>query len=674
MYDLRKHGKRATVSALIVLATITSGISAAAALPSSAQDAHPRGAEGTVAAKPISIKPGTLRHQTGPSTASGALSTVTTQTLNGGYTAAGVAMRNLGYGTISITEVPPGAKVKSAFLLWDIVGDQAEPAFARGKVDGKAVQGTEWASGTSPCWPVNDNFSYEADVTKLVSGNGSYSLQGFATGESDGADPWTSGSTPPLLEGASLVVIYQLASMPRAFIQIGEGATMTIGGSPASATLGGFTVRTHTSAVTSYIVADGQEAGNTASFDGSVLSGVGFPGHDPQAVPNYSQGNLWDTVTTDVSSLTKPGDTSASLSVEGSNDCLVWVGQVLAVSSKSGPVLGLGDSVTAGYGLGYAEGYPDNTSAYPAILAKDLGVKVRNYAVEGACASASGCTGGRLQDQIARVPDSFTPSIVTLSVGAGDIHFSKCLRSILEDSDLAMQAPGDPCKPATLATHLAALRTSLAADLQKLSAKYPDASILVMDYYDPFPAPVSASASPCPLNQLLTFPYEHAKGESWWQIAYNYFRDRNAFTSDARTVQAGVYNDTQTVLNQLNDTINAVVAGITNASVVSTADFAGHGICASGTELAFSPTGSVKLSVRVGSLRRDIHIYAGGDEVCPDPVRSKEWNVRFTREFSIDKPVHISGSIQLAAGANCLPHPTLEGQTALANDFSNQGQ
>jgi hypothetical protein len=108
--------------------------------------------------------------------------------------------------------------------------------------------------------------------------------------------------------------------------------------------------------------------------------------------------------------------------------------------------------------------------------------------------------------------------------------------------------------------------------------------------------------------------------------------------------------------------------------VVSTDDFAGHDICAHGTEWVFSPTGSVKLSVRIGALRRDIHIYAGGDDVCPDPVQSKEWDRRLTREFSVDKPVHISGSIEIAVGDNCVPHPTSEGQTALANDFLNQSQ
>lgn len=326
------------VAGLIIITTVAGGISTAAAasvLKSSPAVPGP-GVEGTIATRHAPSGRAVVKHGavSGPATATGALSTVISEQVHGGYTAAGIGMRNLGYGTISITGVPTGATVKSATLVWDVLADQADPTFANGTLDGSPITGTEWASGASPCWPVNSNFSYEADVTSLVKGNGSYSLAGFATGEGDGADPWNVGSTPPLLEGASLIVVYQLASMPQVSVQIAEGATETDSGNPATATLDGFTVTAPAAAKTTYIVADGQEPGNTASYNGT-LTGVSFPGGDPQAVPNYSLGNLWDTVTTDVSSLTSPGATSASLSVTGNDDCLVWVGQVFSVTNAS---------------------------------------------------------------------------------------------------------------------------------------------------------------------------------------------------------------------------------------------------------------------------------------------------------------------------------------------------
>jgi hypothetical protein len=295
-----------------------------------------------------------MRHSSVPADASGALSTVLDETVHGGYTAAGTAMRNVGYGTINITGVPAGATVVSATLLWDILNDSDDPALAQGSFDGTAITGTEWASGATPCWSaVSSNFSYEADVTSLVTGNGGYSLTGFASGDTDGRDPWNVGSDAPMLEGASLVVVYQMASMPLANIQIGAGGTETDTGNEADAIMGGFTVTNPAAVTTTYIVADGQESGNSAGFDGSTLPGVGFPGADPQSVPGYSQGTLWDTVTTDVSSLVNIGDTSASMSVTGGTDCLVWVGQVLDVSSA--PTAPCTQSVAFGAYLATAE-------------------------------------------------------------------------------------------------------------------------------------------------------------------------------------------------------------------------------------------------------------------------------------------------------------------------------
>jgi hypothetical protein len=336
--DLSRSSRRRATSGgaagILIMLTVSASAGTAAASPASGLAPHGSGGKGTISAKAGSghrpaVRLGVSR---GAQDASGALSTVSSVVVHGGYTSAGIGMRNLGYGTISITGVPVGATVVSATLLWDVLGDTADPTFAQGTFNGSQITGTAWATGGDPCWGNSANFSYEADVTSLVTGNGSYDLSGFASGETDGADPWNVGTVAPMLEGASLVVVYQLASMPQAVIQIAAGATETDSLAEADATMNGFTVAPSSSVTTTYIVADGQETGNQAGFDGNTLA-VDFPGGDPQAVPNYSQGNLWDTVTTDVRSLVSPGDTSASLSVTGNNDCIVWVGQVLAVST-----------------------------------------------------------------------------------------------------------------------------------------------------------------------------------------------------------------------------------------------------------------------------------------------------------------------------------------------------
>lgn len=666
--------RAAATAALVVMTTIAAGTSVAAAAPLSRPDsAGNRPVAGTVTAKGDSGRRAVVQHAAAvPAAATGALSTVISETVHGGYTAAGIGMRNLGHGTISITGVPSGATVKSATLLWDVLADAADPSFAQGTINGNPVTGgTQRASGPSPCWPqAASNFSYEADVTSLVTGNGSYALAGFATGQSDGADPWNVGSAAPLLEGASLVVVYQLASMPQAAIQIAEGASETDSGNEADATMNGFTASAPASATTTYIVADGQYAGNTAAFNGSTLPDVSFPGADPQAVPNYSLGNLWDTATTDVSSLVNPGDTSATLTVTGNADCLIWVGQVLDVSASNGPVLGIGDSVAAGYGLGPSEGFPDNPAAYSAILAHRLGVQAQNYAVEGACASnaEAGCLHKSVNWQIGQVPDTFTPGLVTLTVGANDIDFGDCIKAILADSDLAMTSPRDPCNPTSLAANLSAFKNSLAMDLQTLSSKYPNASIHVMDYYNPFPQPPSAHDSACVLSKAVALMSEHAGGTSWRDVLKNFLIHHDKFLEKARSAQAQLYNDAQAVIRKLNATINATAAG--RATIIKT-DFTGHDICARGTEWAFSPSLAVDLAVRLGPLHKSANLSLGGDDVCPDPVAKDDWNFRKSANFD-NKKLHFSGNLSIAMGVNCLPHPTPKGQTAIADNFFRQ--
>ena len=169
-------------SLLVALATIVPGTSAVAApLPTPGPAVHGSGGEGTIAAKGGQDKRAAVRHAvtSAAADATGALSTVSSVTVNGGYTAAGIGMRNLGYGTIAVTGVPAGATVASATLLWDVLADQSDPTFAQGSFNGTPVDGTNWASGASPCWQPGSNFSYEANVTSLVSGNGSYALAGL---------------------------------------------------------------------------------------------------------------------------------------------------------------------------------------------------------------------------------------------------------------------------------------------------------------------------------------------------------------------------------------------------------------------------------------------------------------------------------------------------------------
>jgi hypothetical protein len=272
-------------------------------------------------------------------TTSDPLKLLTAIQVQGGYVSSGIGMRNLGYGTIGLTGIPSGSTVESAYLIWDEINNSDSAALARGTLDGTAIEGTLVASGGSPCWPSffqesgYANYSYEANVTSLVNGNGSYRLTGFASGSAAGEDPWNVGSPFPELEGASLVAVYKNAAKPETTVQVYGGATETDSGNLLTQTLSGFSAGSSPTASTTFIVADGQSLPDGGgSFNGSSLVS-NFTGSAPQAVAPYSEGDLWDNDTFDVSPLIGQGDTTATTTVEGTDDCLVWVGQVFSVSS-----------------------------------------------------------------------------------------------------------------------------------------------------------------------------------------------------------------------------------------------------------------------------------------------------------------------------------------------------
>lgn len=262
---------------------------------------------------------------------SGAVARYKTFYLNGGYVAAGVGLRNLGSGTISLRGIPSGAKVKAAYLYWSILGgDKAGSSYKKAKLNGHKVTGTMIGSGPSLNWgTTTKGYAYRATVTKWVKKNGSFKVSGIASSLKSGSDPFTT-PTPagPLAEGASLVVVFSKSSYPKTRIVIANGYTR---GSASLRIPFGFTATNPVGQVrTTFVVADGQLASEPSpTVNGSPLA-VKFAGADPAKV-NYSQGNLWDTRTADVVDIVKPGQTGATIGFNTSPDALAWVAQVFSI-------------------------------------------------------------------------------------------------------------------------------------------------------------------------------------------------------------------------------------------------------------------------------------------------------------------------------------------------------
>lgn len=281
-----------------------------------------------------------------PAGASSGVTTRYTLDVRGGYVAAGTGLRNLGRGSIVISGIPSGSVVRVAYLYWTVFATSESPTFANGVINRNVLTGTRVGTGPAPNWSrTNMNgYAYRADVTRFVGGNGTYNLSEFTSGSTAGGDPASAAVVAPLLNGASLVVVYDkvtVGTYPLTRVVINDGyaavGTNLPNAMPPSASTG-FNWTTPASnpvgqVRTTFIVGDGQSnlAESAPTFNGSPVQVGGWRGADRQVVPNYTIGNLWDTTTHTVGSFVRPGDTSATVTVSGGADVVTWVGQILSI-------------------------------------------------------------------------------------------------------------------------------------------------------------------------------------------------------------------------------------------------------------------------------------------------------------------------------------------------------
>ena len=267
------------------------------------------------------------------------------QEVRGDYVAAGIGMRNKGFGTINIA-LPAGSTKVKAFLYWQIIRDTAGSAPATGTMNGTGITGTLLGSSGSPCWGGTLIDVFRADVTSIAV-NGANVLTNFPSGDTDGHNPFTPPTTFPLLEGASLVVVFQNPAFDFNTVVIKDGA-QTFDAQTVATSFGNFTAApsnaTDQAAQTTYIVGDGQAifAGDQASFNSTIVAGPtsavkpadAFDGAD--GIAFYPTTGLWDTLNLNVSSFFTPGvatPASADITAGTGTDCLTWGAQVLSVKT-----------------------------------------------------------------------------------------------------------------------------------------------------------------------------------------------------------------------------------------------------------------------------------------------------------------------------------------------------
>ena len=315
--------------------------------------------------------------------------------VNGGYVAAGVGLRNRGAGTITVSGIPSGAVVQSAYLYWSVLGGAAEPATFRSATIGRNAGGRY--QGRFRPRPVLEHGDDRICLPRHRHHPGRRERRlravRFRVRSHIGADPFNTAEVPPLTDGASLVVVFRKSTYPLTRVVIADGYGMVNTAAGLTATIPfGFAATTPAGQVqTTFVGGDGQQ---NLTEPASTINGVAIPqadwdGTDPPS-PAGSQGNLWDTDTVTTRNLVKSGNTGAVVKVAGGPDCLVWVAQVLSIG-RNGAADADGDQLLDGW---EANGYDadgdgvidvDLPAFGASVVRKDLFVEMDYMGAESVC-------------------------------------------------------------------------------------------------------------------------------------------------------------------------------------------------------------------------------------------------------------------------------------------------
>ena len=264
------------------------------------------------------------------------------------YAFAGVGgLRGNGFGDITLSGV--SGTVTQAYLYWHGPTNSASPTHnADVTLNGSAVTGTNIGFSDDNFWGRANSQAYRADVTALVSGDGTYTI---------------AGAIPDDTNGASLVAFYDDgddtnnrdivtfdgndANWPNSFDP--DGWDISLSGIDYS---GG-------SAFLHLGVSDGQDFvdGDFLLNGMTVLSGSVFQGLSVPQTPGSSVGNggLWDILTIDVTAFLSLGMNTLTLTHSSPpDDALSAIHIAIDLPAGAAPPVGMPEPGTLGLLLGGA--------------------------------------------------------------------------------------------------------------------------------------------------------------------------------------------------------------------------------------------------------------------------------------------------------------------------------
>jgi subtilisin family serine protease len=215
-------------------------------------------------------------------------------------------------GVINLTTIPPGGRVRQAFVVYQVLG-APDPnfTFAGAARTAQLVGG----SGQFTCWGTNNGGAYRTyrfNAKPFVSGNGSFPIGGIG-----GANSAIAGRSDG--QGASLVVIYDVPGSPdvgRAVINWGS-MTVRPGGPAMTHTFTGLVVPAGVFTRSLHLgVGDGETFADPAMrLNGSAIT--------PASFWNGSDGEYWDNDRRNISAAQLPiGTVTRTISQGATGECL----------------------------------------------------------------------------------------------------------------------------------------------------------------------------------------------------------------------------------------------------------------------------------------------------------------------------------------------------------------
>lgn len=235
------------------------------------------------------------------------------------WTTAGVGgLRGTGASSINLTGV--SGTVNQAYLYWHGPTDSTDPTHnANITFDGNAIPGSNIGFSQDNNWGRANSQAYRADVTSLVSGDGSYALSGLVPNDSN---------------GASLVVFFDDGDSTNnrdvvTYDGNDSNISNTFDANGWNIALNGINYSTGTASLL-FGVSDGQSFsddavlvnGTTIAASGPVFQGTSVPTTAGTSVGN---GALWDLLSFDITSLLTPGINNLSITTGVNGDALAAI-------------------------------------------------------------------------------------------------------------------------------------------------------------------------------------------------------------------------------------------------------------------------------------------------------------------------------------------------------------